>query len=141
MINIRPFKEYDEQSVILLWEICKLTRSKNDPTKDILRKKGYNDELFLVLEKDEEIIGTIMGGYDGHRGIINYLGIHPVFRGYGFGKLLVNKLEEKLWHLGCPQINLLVRADNLEVNHLYESVGYGKADDVHIFRKRLIFDE
>jgi ribosomal protein S18 acetylase RimI-like enzyme len=69
-----------------LWHECNLIHSKNDPQKDLRRKKGFGEELFLVLVNEDKIIGTVMGGYDGHRGIINYLGVHPNFRGNGTGE-------------------------------------------------------
>ena len=55
-----------------------------------------------------------MGGYDGHRGIMNYLAVSPDFRGKGYGKMLVEKVENKLKQVGCPKVNILVRSDNSE---------------------------
>jgi len=69
-------------------------------------------ELFLVLEEDDEILGSIMGGFDGHRGSVNYLGIHPEHKNKGLGKLLMKKIEEELIKMGCPKINLMVRNSN-----------------------------
>ena len=82
-----------------------------------------------------------MGGYDGHRGIMNYLAVSPDFRGKGFGKMLVEEVEKKLKQLGCPKVNLLVRSDNVEVSKFYESINYKKQDDVSVFGKRLISDD
>ena len=82
-----------------------------------------------------------MGGYDGHRGVMNYLAVNPKFRGNGFGKMLVKVVEKKLKLLGCPKVNLLVRSDNVEVSNFYESIDYRKQDDVSVFGKRLISDD
>ena len=141
MAIIRQFREEDKEQVINLWNICKLIRSWNDPMKDIERKKGVGEDLFLVLEKDNKIIGSVMGGYDGHRGVMNYLSVHPEFRGKGFGKLLVNKVEEKLKELGCPKINLLVRSNNSKVIKFYEGNSYQLQSDFFLVGKRLISDE
>jgi ribosomal protein S18 acetylase RimI-like enzyme len=141
MKTIRVYREEDREEVLALWRECKLTRSKNDPEKDLERKKGFGEELFLVLVNEDKIIGTVMGGYDGHRGIINYLGIHPNFRGNGFGGKLMQAVEEKLRDLGCPQVNLLVWSDNKEVLKFYEKTFYNKANDIVLLRKRLIKDE
>ena len=82
-----------------------------------------------------------MGGYDGHRGIMNYLAVSPDFRGKGYGKMLVEEVENKLKQLGCPKVNLLVRSDNSEVSDFYKSIDYKKQDDVSVFGKRLISDD
>ena len=91
-IKIRQYADSDQEKVIKLWELCELTRQWNNPIKDIQRKLIVQSELFLVLEKDDEILGSIMGGFDGHRGSVNYLGIHPKHKNKGFGKLLMKKI-------------------------------------------------
>ena len=141
MTLIRTFKEKDRKKVTQLWDICGLIRSWNDPNKDLDRKQRLGKDLFLILELENDIIGTAMGGYDGHRGVMNYLAIHPGFRGNGFGKLLVKEVEKRLVEQGCPKVNLLVRSDNVEVGSFYESINYEKQEDVFIFGKRLISDD
>jgi len=141
MTLIRTFKEKDRKKVTQLWDICGLIRSWNDPNKDLDRKQRLGKDLFLILELENDIIGTVMGGYDGHRGVMNYLAIHPGFRGNGFGKLLVKEVEKRLVEQGCPKVNLLVRSDNVEVGSFYESINYEKQEDVFIFGKRLISDD
>tara|TARA_Y100001934_G_C11915277_1_gene568575 strand:- start:10 stop:435 length:426 start_codon:yes stop_codon:yes gene_type:complete len=141
MTVIRQYNEKDRDQVIELWKTCKLTRPWNDPNKDFDRKKGFGESLFIVLEYENKIIGTAMGGYDGHRGAINYLAVSPKFRGNGFGKMLVEAVENKLKQLGCSKVNLLVRSDNVEVSNFYEDIDYKKQDDVSVFGKRLIPDD
>ena len=140
MKNIRIYRERDREQVLALWQECDLIHPKNDPQKDLDRKKGFGEELFLVIEEREKIIGTVMGGYDGHRGIINYLGVHPSFRGQGLGKMLLQAVEQKLKDLGCPQVNLLVWSNNSEVLKFYKKPQYYEANDIVLLRKRLISD-
>ena len=140
MKNIRIYRERDREQVLALWQECDLIHPKNDPQKDLDRKKGFGEELFLVVEEREKIIGTVMGGYDGHRGIINYLGVHPSFRGQGLGKMLLQAVEQKLKDLGCPQVNLLVWSNNSEVLTFYKKTQYSEANDIVLLRKRLISD-
>ena len=140
MKNIRVYRERDREQVLALWQECDLIHPKNDPQKDLDRKKGFGEELFLVIEEREKIIGTVMGGYDGHRGIINYLGVHPSFRGQGLGKMLLQAVEQKLKDLGCPQVNLLVWSNNSEVLKFYKETQYSEANDIVLLRKRLISD-
>ena len=139
-ITIRPYSETDLNSIISLWEICELSRPWNDPIKDIERKLTVQRDLFLILEKDGEILGSVMGGYDGHRGSVNYLGIHPDHKNEGLGKLLMNRIEEELIKMGCPKINLMVRNSNLDVHEFYRVIGY-EEQEVVVFGKRLIPDE
>ena len=139
-LTIRPYSETDLNSIVSLWEICELSRPWNDPIKDIERKLTVQRELFLILEKNGEILGSVMGGYDGHRGSVNYLGIHPDHKNEGLGKLLMNRIEEELIKMGCPKINLMVRNSNLDVHEFYRVIGYEELEVV-VFGKRLIPDE
>ena len=138
-IKIRQYADSDKEKVINLWELCELTRQWNNPIKDIQRKLTVQSELFLVLEKDGEILGSIMGGFDGHRGNVNYLGIHPDHKNKGLGKLLMNRIEVELIKMGCPKINLMVRDANIDVQKFYKVIGY-KEQKVVVFGKRLIPD-
>ena len=138
-ITIRHYIDSDQEKVIQLWKLCNLTRSWNDPIKDIQRKLTVQKDLFLVLVIDGEILGSIMGGFDGHRGSVNYLGIHPDHKNKGLGKLLMNRIEEELIQMGCPKINLMVRNSNLDVQEFYKDIGY-EEQDVVVFGKRLIPD-
>ena len=75
--NIRVFQVRDEDRVVDLWKACGLLRPWNDPRKDIARKLKVQPELFLVGLEDAEIVATVMAGYEGHRGWINYLAVSP----------------------------------------------------------------
>jgi len=139
-LNIRQFEVQDEEQVIALWKECKLTVPWNDPKKDIQRKLKVNPELFLVGEIDGNIVGSIMGGYEGHRGWVNYLAVSSSHRKKGLGRQLMDAVEVKLREMGCPKINLQVRETNLEVIEFYKAIGY-KMDHVVGMGKRLESDE
>src|SRR5262245_37133406 len=111
---IRPFDPADEAAVIALWQRCGLTRPWNDPRKDIARKMAVRPDLFLVGEIDGVIVATVMAGYEGHRGWVNYLGVDPERRREGLGRAIMERVEELLRESGCPKINLQVRASNVE---------------------------
>ena len=136
---IRQFNGADVDAVVELWEACGLTRSWNDPRKDIARKLDVQPELFLVMEQDARVAGTAMVGFDGHRGWVNYLAVHPDFRSRGFGRELMQRAEALLLGLGCPKINLQVRAGNEAVLGFYRNLGYAE-DPVASMGKRLIPD-
>lgn len=82
-MGIRCFVEPDTAAVIALWQGCKLTRAWNDPARDIARKLSVQPELFLVGEVSGRLMASVMVGYDGHRGWVNYLAVHPDFRRQG----------------------------------------------------------
>lgn len=136
---IRPFDEKDTDAVVGVWQRCNLVRPWNDPHKDIRRKLAVSPELFLVGELHGELMATVMGGYDGHRGWIYYLAVDPAHQQKGYGRILMGTIAEKLLALGCPKINLQVRTSNTEVIAFYESIGFTQ-DDVVSFGKRLIPD-
>jgi ribosomal protein S18 acetylase RimI-like enzyme len=122
---IRPFRSTDEAAVIALWRECDLVRPQNDPHKDIARKLKVNPELFLVAEShDGRIIGSVMAGYEGHRGWINYLAVTSSARRQGLGRTLMETAEKALRMAGCPKINLQVRPDNAGVIAFYERLGF-----------------
>lgn len=137
---IRPYLEDDKENVISLWKSCNLIREWNKPGLDIERKSFSSKDFFLVIEKDNKIIASIMIGYDGHRGVLNYLAVDAKFRNQGLGSRLVKLAEDKLKDLGCPKINLLVRVTNIEVKEFYKKLGFEMQEDVVIFGKRLISD-
>ena len=138
--TIRPFMLADSDAVIKIWKACDLTVPWNDPKRDIARKLQVNPELFLVAELNGRLAGTVMGGYEGHRGWINYLAVAPDSQRRGVGRALMETVEAKLLALGCPKINLQVRSSNTAVIQFYGHLGY-HIDDVLNLGKRLITDE
>ncbi len=138
-LYIRAYQSQDEQAVIALWQKAGLTRPWNDPQKDILRKLKVQADWFLVAEQNHKIIATVMAGYDGHRGWINYLVVDPMMQGEGIGRKLMGHVEQKLRVYGCPKINLQIRKGNQGVIDFYQKIGY-QEDDVVSFGKRLIPD-
>lgn len=134
-MNIRPFRAGDESSVVELWKQCDLVRPWNDPLKDIRRKASVQSELFLVGVISEGIVATVMAGYDGHRGWINYLAVSPSHRRKGLGRRLVAAAEDGLRKLGCPKVNLQVRDGNVDAIKFYQSVGYAEDAVVSLGRR------
>ena len=138
-MQIRAFRSEDEPAVVALWKECELTRPWNDPHKDIARKLAVQPELFLVGVLDGEVIVTVMAGYEGHRGWVNYLAVAPRFRGRGFGRALMQHVEHLLLLRGCPKLNLQVRASNPQAIAFYRGIGY-EQDEAVSLGKRLISD-
>lgn len=64
--------EYQD-AVVDLWRKCSLVVPQNDPVEDIQRKLVFQPDLFFVALLDGKVIGSIMVGYEGHRGWMNWL--------------------------------------------------------------------
>jgi len=139
-IRIRPYKPRDEEDLVQLWEDCGLVVPWNNPRKDIQRKLKVQSEMFLVGFLDGMLIASVMAGYEGHRGWINYLAVHPNYRRDGIGRQMMGAAEARLRAAGCPKINLQVRANNQGVIEFYKRIGF-KNDDVISLGKRLDPDE
>ena len=138
-MQIRPFAIADEAAVIGLWRRCDLVRPWNDPQRDLQRKLTTQPELFFVGEADGKLIASIMAGFDGHRGWVNYLAVAPEHRGSGYGRQLMRHVEACLEARGCPKLSLQVRAANQAALEFYKRIGYS-TDEVVSMGKRLIHD-
>lgn len=161
-IEIRPFQMADTEATVSLWQETGLSRPWNNPYQDIRRKLTVQPELFLVaVDRGEqldtgdgeaagvgdgigaqapgELVGTVMAGYDGHRGWLYYLASASARRGEGIGRRLVEAAEERLLELGCPKVQLMGRPENGGVHAFYGELGY-EPFDTWTTGKRLIAD-
>jgi ribosomal protein S18 acetylase RimI-like enzyme len=157
-VRIRPFERDDTARVVALWAACGLTRPWNDPHRDIERKLAVQPELFLVGVRETDadggadaagdastddgadaLLATVMAGYDGHRGWVNYLAVDPAARGRGHARALMARVEAELTARGCPKLNLQVREGNDEAMAFYRALGY-EPDRAVAYGKRLIAD-
>ena len=138
-MQIRSYRPADEPAIVRLWTECGLTRSWNDPHKDIARKLTVQPELFLVGELDGTIVASAMAGYDGHRGWVNYLAVAERCRRRGLARRLMTEIEQKLLAMGCPKLNIQVRTANIGALAFYERLGY-VPDQAVALGKRLIRD-
>jgi ribosomal protein S18 acetylase RimI-like enzyme len=139
-IRMRIFRKSDTPAVVALWQACDLTRPWNDPHKDIARKLAVQSHLFLVATQGERVVGSVMAGYDGHRGWVNYLAVQPELQRRGIAKQLMLEAEKLLLAAGAPKVNLQIRATNLRVQKFYQSLGY-QIDEAISMGKRLVSDE
>lgn len=135
-LHIRPFSGEDQGAVIALWEDCRLVRPQNKPEMDIRAKMQFQPDLFFVALLEDRIVGTVMAGYEGHRGWINYLAVAPEYQRRGIGRSLMRTAQAALQTLGCPKINLQVRRSNKAVLLFYQALGF-KEDDVVSLGKKL----
>ncbi len=126
-VNIRAFSfPEDYPSVVDLWKSAGpgIHIHASDTYDEIQKKLARDPELFLVAEESTSIIGSVIGGFDGRRGMIYHLAVAPAFRGKGIGKLLMQEVENRLRALGCIRCYLLVAVDNPEVIEFYQHLGW-----------------
>ncbi|MCZ4282857.1 GNAT family acetyltransferase [Kiloniella laminariae] len=125
-MKIRTYQDRDAEGVIALWRADEPNPSSwNEPESVLLRKQAFQPDLLFVAEENDQIIGTTMAGYDGHRGWIYAVVVAPSHRRKGIASSLVAEAERTLHKIGCLKVNLQVRKGNDAAIELYESLGYG----------------
>lgn len=92
-----------------------------------------NPSTCLVLRENEQLIGTVLGGFDGRRGYIYHLGVHRDYRGRGYGKELMAHVLRELKALGALKIHLFVFEDNQTAAAFYKSQGWELRRDIQVF--------
>jgi ribosomal protein S18 acetylase RimI-like enzyme len=133
---IRHYEAADEPAVVSLWrEVLPDAAPHNDPATAIRNKLVAGDGLFFVAELDGKVVGTVMGGYDGHRGWVYSVAVSPGERRRGIGSALVRHLESELAQRGCLKVNLQVRASNAGVVAFYLRLGYAVEERVSMGRR------
>ena len=124
-MQIRTYQSHDRPQVVALWnDIFDHPTGRNEPHASIERKIAVGDDLFFVAVDGDAIIGTVMAGYDGHRGWLYSVAVAADRRQAGVGTQLVRHAEQALAKLGCPKINLQVIPENAKVVAFYESLGF-----------------
>jgi len=132
---VRYGPEYQD-AVVDLWRKCNLVVPQNDPVEDIQRKLAFQPELLFVALLKGKVVGSVMAGYEGHRGWLNYMAVLPEYQRRGYGRRLVEKAVDELKRLGCLKVNLQVRRSNASVVEFYKHLGF-KDDAVVSLGKRL----
>jgi ribosomal protein S18 acetylase RimI-like enzyme len=139
-IKIREFhfpSDYD--SVYRLWASIEkgVHVGRSDTSTEIEKKIARDPDLFIVAESDGVIVGSVIGGFDGRRGLIYHLAVAASFRGMGIGSRLMDEVEARLRVKGCLKCYLLVTADNPEAEDYYQQRGWQPMDTIHLFGKEL----
>jgi ribosomal protein S18 acetylase RimI-like enzyme len=135
-LDVRVYRKDDEEAVVALWnEAFQDAGPWNEPRFVIAKKLAMQANLFFVAVEDRAIVGTAMGGYDGHRGWIYTVAVRSDLRRSGIGTALVRKVEAALATLGCPKLNLQVRATNAAVIAFYERLGYAIEERVSMGKR------
>ena len=135
MTTVRMATDADRDAVVALWQSCDLTRPWNDPGADFDRALGHDASTILLAEAESAVVGTIMVGFDGHRGWVYYLGVRPDRRGTGIARRLLDEGCDWLRARGCPKVELMVRDGN-PATGLYERLDW-EYQPVRVFARWL----
>lgn len=129
----------DYEAVYQLWQSIErgVHTGRSDTPAEIEKKLVRDPDLFLVAESGGDIIGSVIGGFDGRRGLIYHLAVAASFRGSGVGSRLMEEVESRLRAKGCLKCYLLVTKDNPEAEVYYQKRGWQPMDTVHLFGKEL----
>lgn len=134
-IDIVSLGEADIPDLVALWTLCGLTRPWNDPAADARLALATEGATLLGARREDALVGSVMTGFDGHRGWVYYLAVAPDQRGQGTGSALMAAGEHWLRERGSPKIQLMVRGDNVSALGFYERIGYARQDVVVLGRR------
>lgn len=135
-MQIRPYEDADESAVVALWDEDRSDAAPhNDPATVIRNKLSVERDLFLVAVIGGVVAGTVMGGYDGHRGWVYAVMVGRPYRRQGVGSALLRRLEALLAERGCLKVNLQVRATNAGVVAFYQQLGYAVEERVSMGKR------
>ena len=130
------YNKADREDVLRIWnKVFNYKDPHNDPEVNIDRKRQNNDGLFFVADLDNKVVGTILCGYDGHRGWIYSMAVDPDIGRKGIGTSLLEYAEKILKDMGCPKINLQIMPDNSEVVEFYEKNGFKVEERISMGKK------
>jgi ribosomal protein S18 acetylase RimI-like enzyme len=139
-VQIRGFEfPSDYEQVVELWQSIDrgVHLGRSDTLTEIEKKISRDPDLFLVAESEGDIVGAVIGGFDGRRGLIYHLAVASAFRGRGIGSDLMKEVESRLRAKGCLKCYLMVTLDNIEVAEYYAQHGWQHMDQVQLYGKEL----
>ena len=139
-VQLREFHfPVDYEQVHDLWQSVErgVHIGRSDTLTEIGKKITRDPELFLVAEVNGMIVGSVIGGFDGRRGLIYHLAVATSFRSLGIGSRLMNEVETRLRAKGCLKCYLLVTVDNPEAGDYYKQRGWYEMDTVRLYGKDL----
>lgn len=139
--GIRQFDfDGDYERVIGLWQTIEtgMHIGPSDAPEEIKKKIERDPDLFLVAEQDGRIVATIIGAFDGRRGMIYHLAVHNAFRRQGIGQALLAEVEKRLKEKGCIKCLLMIFEDNETAKKFYEESGWKAVPEDLVFMKMFI---
>ena len=140
-VQIRLYRHPDDyQAIYNLWSQAGpgIHVRRSDEPEEIAKKVARDPDLFLLAERDGDLVGSVLGGFDGRRGMMYHLAVAGDHRQRGIGSKLVSALEQRLREKGCIRYYLLVTRDNVDAIRFYEKRGWVLLDELYAYGKDLI---
>ena len=136
MVHIREFLPKDEPAVVALWQtVLPSDAPHNEPVSVLRQMLAHDRTFFFVAEVDGSLAGTVMGGYDGHRGWLYSVAVLPELRRRGIATALIRNVEEALAVRGCLKVNLQVLPSNSAAVACYQHLGYDIEDRISMGKR------
>ena len=139
MIELRDYRHpEDYPAVVALWQRCGpgVQLSRSDQPEEIRKKLEHDPDLFVLAVAESEVVGTVVGGYDGRRGLVYHLAVESAHRRQGLGRRLMAEIEDRLRRRGCLKCYLLVAPEGEQAVEFYRELGW-QAMDVILMGKEL----
>jgi ribosomal protein S18 acetylase RimI-like enzyme len=134
-MNVRTLRTDDLDAAFVLWEATEhLGRVPREEVESVM---AFDGDLVLAAEHDGQLVGVVLGSYDGRRGWIQRLAVEPAHRRSGVARSLIDELERRLVERGCRQVNLLVFDHNIVGRSFWEGLGYEGTEQLVMYRRRL----
>lgn len=134
--RVRPFVEADRADVVSIWSMTFADDpSWNEPNTVINTKLSMQPELFLVYELEGQVVGTVIAGFDGFRGWLHHVAVHPNRQGLGIAQQMIRAAEMGLKSLGCRKVNLQVREGNIGAVERYAKMGFEQENRISMGKR------
>lgn len=129
----------DYAAVFSLWQSAGagIGIGPSDQSAEIEKKFQRDPDLFLVAEAEGQLVGSVIGGFDGRRGMIYHLAVASEYRRQGLASRLMEAVEQRLQQKGCRKAYLLVKKGNEIASQFYEGRGWAALESIELFGKTL----
>jgi RimJ/RimL family protein N-acetyltransferase len=136
-VSLTEFRLTDYEQVSALWQRVGLGPRPSDRKEEVAKKLARDPDLFLVAWQGASVIGSVIGGWDGRRGYIYRMAVHPDYQRRGVGRRLIEELEKRFRSKGVLAVNLTYNTDNTRARDFYRSLGYGDRNTISVLGKAL----
>ena len=129
-MDLRTYRDGDGDRLRTFWLACGIRIRPGDDDAGLATFAARNPGLLILAEEDGHLVGSALAGWDGRRGWLYHLAVHPDERRRGIGRDLVGEVERRLGALGCPKLNLIVWDDDARAMRFWEAIGYRREKTV-----------
>ena len=140
MVSVVKFRQVtidDVDAVLALWRRGGVEHNPEMDRDEIVTKLDYDGELFILAERDDRVVGSVMGTYDGHRGRVKRCVVDPGQQGTGLGREIMTELERRFAARGITELRLEVWATNTGAQAFWSNMGWDYLEDIRYYTRSL----